>query len=320
MKQCFVTGGAGFIGANLIRRLLAAGAERITVYDNFSVGRREHLDRFAKDGRLRIVEGDVRDDARLVPAMAGHGTVFHLAANSDIAAAASDPAVDFEHGTKLTHCVLEAMRRNDVKRIFFTSGSGVYGDVPPTAIPEDYDKMQPISTYGASKLASEVLMSAYAHMFGIRGTVTRFANVVGPVMTHGVTHDFIRRLMDEPRRLRILGDGQQTKPYIHVDEIIDAWFLIEREQKTTFGCFNVGSDDQLTVREIADIVVEILGLRDVAYDFTGGARGWAADVPIYKLDTTRIKGLGWTCRRTSRQAVTEAAKSLLDELRSGDRP
>ena len=210
----FVTGGAGFIGAHLVNHLIDTTPSSVTVFDNFSTGRKWAFGDRLNDPRLVIVEGDARDQAALTRVIAGHDIVYHFAANSDIARAATEPAIDFLNGTLLTHNVLEAMRETGVRRILFTSGSGVYGDVPPVPIPEEYAKTLPISTYGACKLASESLISAYCHMFEITGTVFRFANVVGPHQTHGVAYDFIRRLAKDPTRLKIFGDGQQTKPYI----------------------------------------------------------------------------------------------------------
>jgi len=312
----FITGGAGFLGANLANTILDEGQSTVTVYDNFSVGKKEHFGKRIHDSRLSVIEGDVNDLARLTPALAGHDVVFHLAANSDIAKAIDDPMVDFDNGTRLTQSLLEAMRTSSVKRILYTSGSGVYGEIPPEPIPEAYPHMIPISTYGAQKLASEALISAYCHMFDFTGTVFRFANVVGPLMTHGVSHDFVRRLGADPRRLRILGDGNQTKPYIHASDVIAAMRQIAKQQTAGFECFNVASADSLTVRQIADIAVTEMGLKDVAYDFTGGTRGWRADVPVYKLDSTKIRALGWSNRLNSRQAVTEAVRSLIAEIAS----
>jgi UDP-glucose 4-epimerase len=209
------------------------------------------------------------------------------------------------------------MRKTGVRSILFTSGSGVYGDVPPVPIPEEYPRMIPISTYGACKLSSEALISAYCHMFEMTGTVFRFANVVGPHQTHGVAYDFIRRLAKDPTRLKIFGDGRQTKPYIHIDDVLAAFRLMETRQTAGYEVFNVGTTDQLTVREVADIVVERMGLGDVRYEFTGGARGWRADVPVYKLDTARVRGRGWSSTRNSREAVTAAVDSMLEDLRAG---
>jgi UDP-glucose 4-epimerase len=314
----FVTGGAGFIGAHLVNHLLDTTPATVTVFDNFCTGRRwAYFDRI-NDPRLTIVAADARDQGALVEAIAGHHVVYHLAANSDIARAAAEPEIDFVNGTLLTHNVLEAMRRTGVKRILFTSGSGVYGEVPPVPIPEEYPRMIPISTYGACKLAGESLISAYCHLFDITGTVFRFANVVGPHQTHGVAHDFLRRLAKDPTRLKIFGDGQQTKPYIHVEDVLAAFRFMEREQAPGHDVFNVGTEDSLTVSDIADIVVERMGISGVHYEYTGGARGWKADVPVYKLDTRKIRGRGWSSRRNSREAVTDAVDAMIRDLKDGN--
>jgi UDP-glucose 4-epimerase len=315
----FITGGAGFLGSYLVHTILDAGLGTITVYDNFQTGRREHFGTRISDPRLKIVEGDVADFARLAPAVAGHDVVFHLASNADIARAATEPLIDFDEGTRLTQTILEAMRTTGVKRVLFTSGSGVYGDVPAVPLPENYPHMIPISTYGAQKLASEALISAYSHMFDFVGTVFRFANVVGPRMTHGVSHDFALMLRKNPVRLRIFGDGMQSKPYIHASDVVAAMLLLQKRQTEGFDCFNVASEDHLLVRDIADIVVSEMGLKDVAYDFTGGARGWRADVPIYRLDTTKVRSTGWRNKMNSREAVTAAVRSMLAEFRDGSR-
>ena len=310
----FVSGGAGFLGSNLVNAILDRDLGPVTVYDNLSTGRRAHFGSRATDPRLSVIEGDVRDLASVTEAVAGHDVVFHLASNSDIARAATDPLIDFDDGTLLTQMLLEAMRATGVRRILFTSGSGVYGEVPPEPIPEDYPHMVPISTYGAQKLASEALISAYSHMFDMTGTVFRFANVVGPHMTHGVSHDFTRRLHADPSRLAIMGDGNQSKPYVHADDVVEAMLLLQSRRQTGYDVFNVGSEDHLLVREIAEIVIAEMGLQDVELDFSGGARGWRADVPIYRLDTSKIRRLGWSNRRNSRAAVVEAVRALIAEL------
>jgi UDP-glucose 4-epimerase len=312
----FITGGAGFLGSNLVNTILDRGLGPVTVFDNFLTGRREYL-KAGPSSDLSVIEGDVADTGAVATAVANHDVVFHLAANSDIARAASDPLVDFDNGTRLTQSLLEAMRGTGVKRILFTSGSGVYGEVPPTPVPEDFTPLIPISTYGASKLASETLISAYCHMFDFVGTVFRFANVVGPHMTHGVSHDFTRRLHTDPSRLQILGDGNQSKPYIHTDDVVAAMLFLQARQKSGYEYFNVGSQDHLLVRDIADIVVAEMGIEDVAYEYTGGARGWRADVPVYRLDTSKIRKLGWANQKSSREAVTTAVRSLLAEIAAG---
>ena len=313
----FVTGGAGFLGSNLVNTILDRGLGPVTVFDNFSTGRRDFFGKRVQSPNLTIIEGDVADLDALLPVLPGQDVVFHLAANSDIARAATEPLIDFNNGTRLTQMLLEAMRLTNVKRIFFTSGSGVYGDVPSRPIPENYDHAIPISTYGSSKLASEALISAYCHMFDMVGTVFRFANVVGPHMTHGVSHDFVRRLHANNARLEIFGDGNQRKPYIHSDDVIAAMFLLLERQKEGYAYYNVGSEDQLLVRDIADIVVGEMGLPNVKFDFTGGARGWRADVPVYSLDTSKVRGLGWRNEKNSREAVVSAVRSLISEIAGG---
>jgi len=312
-KRIFVTGGAGFLGSNWVGYLLRHTSARVTVFDNLATGKRRYLEQFESDERFRFVFGDVRELSALQRAMQDHEWVFHFAANSDIARAAREPSIDFWNGTYLTHNVLEAMRGTGSERIFFTSGSGVYGDVEPVPVPEEYPRMIPISTYGASKLASESLISAYSHMFGIKGTVCRFANLVGPHQTHGVAYDFVHRLRKDPRRLLIYGDGRQSKPYLHVEDVTAAFALLAEKQSAAYDVFNVGSEDFLTVKEIADIVVQKMGLSGVKYEFTGGSRGWRADVPVYRLDTTKIRRLGWKNRRTSRQAVEAAVETIIRE-------
>lgn len=313
-----MAGGAGFIGAHLVNHLLDTTSSTVTVFDNFSTGRKWAFFERADNPRLVIVDKDVRDKAALVEAIGGHDVVYHFAANSDIARAAAEPAIDFDNGTLLTHNILEAMRETGVRRVLFTSGSGVYGDVPPVPISEEHPRMIPISTYGASKLASESLISAYCHMFEITGTVFRFANVVGPHQTHGVAYDFLRRIASDPTRLKIFGDGRQTKPYIHIDDVLAAFRFMEREQVNGYDVFNVGTEDSLTVRDVADVVIERMGLTGVRYEFTGGARGWKADVPFYSLDTRKIRGRGWSSGRNSREAVTAAVDSMIQDLNAGN--
>ncbi|MEA2873975.1 MAG: UDP-glucose 4-epimerase [Hyphomicrobiales bacterium] len=313
----FISGGAGFLGSNLVNTILDRGLGPVTVFDNFLTGRREHFGERVSSPDLSIVAGDASDLRALTNAVGGHDTVVHLAANSDIAKAASEPLIDFDNGTRLTQTLLEAMRATGVKRILFTSGSGVYGEVPPKPIPEDYAPLIPISTYGASKLASETLVSAYSHMFDIVGTVFRFANVVGPHMTHGVSHDFTRRLHADASRLQILGDGMQSKPYIHSDDVVAAILFILQKQTSDYAYYNVGSEDHLLVRDIADIVTGEMGLKNVKYEYTGGTRGWRADVPVYRLDTSKIRALGWSNKMNSREAVVAAVRSLLGEIAAG---
>jgi UDP-glucose 4-epimerase len=317
MKNIFVSGGAGFIGSHLAARLLSDPLiAQLVVYDNFSSGPRNYLDAHRGDARLKIVEADLKDLETLKAAMAGSDTVFHLAANPDIAKAVTQPDIDFWQGTFLAQHVLEAMRVNRVQRIFYTSGSGVYGENANTEFKENYGPCLPISTYGASKLACEALICSYCHMFGIVGRAFRFANVVGPKQTHGVGFDFIRRLKADPTCLRILGDGSQSKSYIHVEDILNAVFLAGERAQGPYDIFNVATGDYLTVKAIADLAVKVSGLdaRSVRYDFTGGDRGWKGDVPIVRFNTEKIQGLGWRCQRSSSEAIYDSMAAMKTEL------
>jgi UDP-glucose 4-epimerase len=319
-KSIFVSGGAGFIGSHLVSSLLKdTTTERIIVFDNFSSGQRSYLKQSAKDTRLVVVEGDLKDRPSVTQAMSGADTVFHLAANPDIAKAVTQPDIDFWEGTYLTQNVLEAMRVNAVPKILYTSGSGVYGENPAVAFREDYGPCIPISTYGASKLACEGLIAAYCHMFGLTGRAFRFANVVGPRQTHGVGYDFVRRLKADPSQLRVLGDGTQKKSYIHVDDVLAAILLADKRASRNYDVFNVATDDYITVAEIADLAVKVNGLsrEQVKYEFTGGDRGWKGDVPIVRFDCSKIKTLGWKARRSSAAAVTHAMEAMLEEISRG---
>ncbi len=288
----------------------------IVVYDNFSSGTRHQLRPWAGEARLRVVEGDIKQLDPLKAAMAGSDTVFHLAANPDIAKALTQPDIDFWEGTYLAQNVLEAMRVNGVGRLLYMSGSGVYGENAPVAFAEDYGPCLPISTYGASKLGCEALVCAYCHMFGLKARAFRFANVVGPRQTHGVGYDFVRRLRADPTQLRILGDGTQSKSYIHVEDIMDAVLLAHAKADSPYDVFNVATDDYISVTQIAELAVEVSGLRpgSVRFDYTGGDRGWKGDVPVVRFDCRKIKALGWKCRRNSARAVGDAMAAMKSEI------
>ena len=318
-QSVFVSGGAGFIGSHLTRRLLALpSVRRVVIFDNFSSGQESYLAGLLDDPRLVVARGDLKDLPAVKAAMAGCDTVFHLAANPDIAKAVTQPDIDFWEGTYLAQNVLEAMRVNGVRRILYTSGSGVYGENAAVAFPESYGPCFPISTYGASKLACEALISAYCHMFDMEGRGFRFANVVGPRQTHGVGYDFVRRLQADPTWLRILGDGTQSKSYIHVEDVLAAIFTAAEKSPARFDVFNVATDDYITVRAIADIAVAVCGLAPdaVRYEFTGGDRGWKGDVPIVRFDVSKIKALGWRAGRTATEAVCDSIAAMRAEIAS----
>jgi len=317
--SCFIAGGAGFIGSHFVDRLLAdSQVERVTIFDNMSSGREWHFAGHLGNGRFAFVRGHVEDLDALTAAMRGHETVVHLASNPDIAKAQVEPTIDFDQGTLLTQNVVEAMRRSGAKTILYASGSGVYGDLGETEASERDAIGLPISTYGASKLAGESLISAYCYMFDLRGRSFRFGNVVGGRQTHGVGYDFVKRLLADPTHLDILGDGQQSKSYIYVDDVVEAVLTAYREGENPYEVYNVATGDYITVTEIAQLAVEVLGLApgSVQFRYSGGDRGWKGDVPVVRLATERIRGIGWCCRRSTRQALEASMRAMLEDIRA----
>jgi UDP-glucose 4-epimerase len=320
-RRYFLVGGAGFIGSHFTDRLLRdASTEQVTLYDNFSSGRRWHYAHHESDSRLSVVHADVKDFARLKEAMEGHDTVIHFASNPDIARAAVEPDIDFREGTVLTNNVVEAMRQSKTaKRILYTSGSGIYGELGEHAASEDHGPLVPVSTYGASKLAGETLISAYAYMFDLQAVVFRFGNVVGPRQTHGVGFDFAKRLLANPNELTILGDGTQSKSYVYVEDVVAAVLLAHASCRGPFFAFNVATGDYITVAEIAHVACASVGLdpANVHFRFGSTPRGWKGDVPIVRLNTDKIRALGWQNKRNSREAIQDSILAMLPDLQAG---
>lgn len=319
-RRFIVVGGAGFIGSHFCDRLLGPEAvDKVTIYDNFTSGQEWHIAHHFDDARFSVVRGDVKDVETLTKAFDDHDTVIHLASNPDIAKAVTQPDIDFYEGTLLTNNVVEAMRRSSVQSILYASGSGIYGDTGLISAEEDYSPLEPVSTYGASKLAGEALISAYSYMFDMRGCCFRFGNVVGPRQTHGVGYDFVRRLSKDPSRLRILGDGLQSKSYIHVSDVVSAVLYAHHNAEGRFNAYNVATGDYITVREIAVLACEVLGIdpSTVEFEYTGGDRGWKGDVPIVRLETDRIKALGWAGAAPTREALRRSLEAMLQEVRDG---
>lgn len=300
--RVLVTGGAGFIGLHLVDRLVLEN--EVMVVDNLSSGRRELVNSKAEFIRIDLLIDEIEG------VFASKDIVFHLAANPDVRLGAEDTKVHLEQNMLVTYRVLEAMRRRFVKKTVFASTSAVYGEaLIPT--PEDYGPLLPTSLYGASKVACEALISSYCYTFDFSAWIYRFANVVGLRSNHGVIYDFIQKLQTNSGELEILGDGNQTKSYIYIDDCIEA-MLYGLKGKEKINIFNIGSEDQVTVRRIAEIVSEEMNLKP-KFKFIGGRRGWKGDVPVMLLSTEKLKILGWRPKYSSSEAVRKAVRDILKE-------
>jgi len=312
-----VVGGGGFIGSYVVGRLLHQDdVSDVTVYDNFCSGKKWHLKEYESDPKFNLVEKDIYDQDIFDYAKEIDVTIM-LAANADIAAATSNPQIDFDQGTHLLQIVLEAIRTGGCKKLLYASGSGVYGETGYEFVREDFSPMEPISTYGASKLACEALICSYCHMFDIKASAFRFGNVVGGKQTHGVAYDFLKKLSIDSSSLEILGDGSQSKPYIHVDDVISAMFIALDNQEKIYDVYNVAPKDPATVNEIANIVLAEMGIikSDCDFKYTGGARGWKGDVPIVRLDTEKIRSLGWKSSMNSIDAIKKSVSEMKGNLK-----
>lgn len=310
-----VTGGAGFIGSNLIQRLLHKG-HSITVIDNLSGGNIDFIRPYFTSSRFQFFKVDLRNTGqlkRVIPKKTD--LIFHLAANADISRGVEDPTLDFQHSAVATFSLLQVMRQHGLRKLVYTSGSGVYGDLGTKYSSETYGPLKPVSMYGATKLCAEGLISAFAHLFNIQAWIVRPANIIGPNATHGVVFDFIRRLHSNPRELRILGDGKQSKTYLYVDDVVDALLLVQKKAKERVNIFNLSSNTFITVNEIADLIIQSMGLKGVQRTHTPGKIGWPGDVAIVRLHNTAIRKLGWKSHYTSRQAVQATIDSLLKDPR-----
>jgi len=310
MTKLLVTGGAGFIGSHLCDRLLDRG-EQVWGVDNLRLGRRRNIAHLANQPAFRFVELDVLDKAALGALFdeARFDAVFHLAANSDIAAGSGDFRLDLELNQLTTVTVLEAMQTHGVKRLFFASTSAIFGETD-ALLHEDFAPLEPISFYGASKLAAEAYISTYSHLYGIRAVVLRFPNVVGERATHGVIFDFLRKLAKNPRELEVLGDGRQTKPYLYVGDLIDAILTAWDKSEGPLAVYHAAGIGETSVREIAEIVLAATGHADAKIRYTGGDRGWPGDVPKFSYDISRLQALGWSPQRHSTDAVRHAVARI----------
>ena len=299
--RIFVSGGAGFIGSSLVDRLLADG-HHVVAYDNFSTGQREFVTGALASPAYTLVEGDTLDLAALTEAMRGIEMVFHLAANADVRFGTEHPRKDLEQNTIATFNVLEAMRANGVKRIAFSSTGSVYGEAVVFPTPEDAPFPVQTSLYGASKLAGEGLIAAYASGFGFEGCVFRFVSILGERYTHGHVFDFYKSLRQDPTRLRVLGDGRQRKSYLYIGDCIDAMLLAMDTTRGKVEIFNLGTDEYVHVDDSVGYICERLGIQP-AIEKTGGDRGWIGDNPFIFLDCAKVRGLGWKPKLTIREGI-----------------
>jgi len=315
-EKVLVTGGAGFIGSNLVDSLLSDHF-KVAVFDNLGSGSYDYVKNTLGKKGFAFMQGDLLDEKTILTAVKGFNIIWHLAANPEVRLSSVNPEIHFRQNIVATYNLLEAIRKSDVKVLGFTSTSTVYGDATKIPTPEDYAPLEPISVYGASKLACEALVSAYANTYGFKATVCRLANVVGSRSRHGVIYDFVQKLRNDPRTLEILGDGEQAKSYLNIDDCISAMRLSLEKQNRNFEIYNVGSEDQVNVKTIAKIVIEEMGLRRIKLTFSGGfngGRGWIGDVKIMMLDVSKLKSLGWKPKLNSAEAIRKAAKNLLKEL------
>jgi UDP-glucose 4-epimerase len=315
-----LTGGAGFIGSNLAYALLNKGVG-VLVLDDLSRGVMNNLRRVVDHPRFRFAKVNCTSFEEIEAAVEANGDlgapseVWHLAANSDIPAGVVDPSVDLNATFMTTFSILQWMERAGVKLLNFASSAAVYGDMGDIEIGEDSSPLEPISNYGAMKLASEALIRAAVERSLDRANVFRFPNVVGAPATHGVIFDFVNKLLANPRRLDVLGDGRQRKPYLHSDTLIEAMLYVRGAAPSRFNVVNIGPlDDGIEVRQIAEIVARIVG-GDPTIAFGDENRGWVGDVPRFRYSTRRLQALGWRTDSTSEEAIVRAATEIIAERR-----
>ena len=310
--KVFITGGAGFIGSHLVDQLIVEG-HSVTVFDNLSSGRKEFISQHMGQDSFRFIEADLLDIDKVKWAVAEHDVVFHFAANPEARWGIENTELDLKQETIVTYKILESMRTNGIKKIIFSSSGTIYGETPVVPLPEDYGPVLPISLYGAGKLASEGLISAFCHTFDMQAWIFRFANVVGARVTHGAIFDFINKIRRNPHELEILGDGNQCKPYLHIDDCISGILFGFRNSHDRVNVFNLGCSSASEVTAIAETIVEEMGLSNVKFRYTGGDRGWPGDVPQTRFDTSKMEGLGWQPGYTSDEAVRRAIRDILDK-------
>jgi len=297
----FVTGGAGFIGSNLVDRLLDQGHD-VVAYDNFSTGFERFLNHANRNPRFHLVCGDLLDVEKLEESMSGCDFVFHMAANADVRFGTDHPSKDLEQNVIATFNVLEAMRKNDIKQIAFPSTGSIYGEPDTFPTPEDYPFPIQTSLYGASKLAGEGLIEAYCEGFDFQCWIFRFVSIVGERYTHGHVFDFYRKLLDDPKELYVLGDGHQRKSYLYVQDCLDAMIMAIEKSEDKVNVFNLGTNEYCEVNDSIGWITEHLALSP-KLTYAGGKRGWVGDSPFIFLDTAKINNLGWKPKLSIREGI-----------------
>lgn len=299
--KCLVTGGAGFIGSNLIERLLGEGY-RVVVYDNCSTGFKEFLEAANKNPFFSLIYGDLLNIEGLKEAMGGCDFIFHLAANADVRFGTAHPNKDLEQNIIATFNVLEAMRKNGVKKIAFTSTASIYGEPNIFPTPENAPFPTQTSLYGASKLACEGLIQAYCEGFGMQGWIFRFVSILGERYTHGHVFDFYKKLLCNPVELTVLGDGHQKKSYLYVHDCIDGMLLAIEKAQEKVNIFNLGADEYIEVNDSVCWITEYLNVSP-KLKYTGGERGWVGDSPFIFLDCSKIRSLGWKPKYSIKEGI-----------------
>lgn len=310
--KALVVGGAGFIGSHLCDALLRQSIDCVCV-DNLSLGTKKNVEHLLQEEKFSFAELDASDEKSLEGVFQEKDVdiVFHLAANSDIQASARKPQVEYRNTYSTTFSILSCMRKYEVKRIFFASTSAVYGNKQGVLLDENTPNLMPISYYGAAKLGSEALISAFTYMNDMQSLIFRFPNVIGPKLTHGVIYDFIGKLKQNSTKLQILGDGLQTKPYIYVSDLIDAIMKFAFPKKNGVAIYNIGAEGETSVNRIAEIVCAEMGLKGTVFEYTGGEGGWKGDVPRFQYCLDKVHSAGWKAAYTSDEAVQKAVRENL---------
>ena len=308
--KCLVTGAAGFIGSNLVDRLLALG-HQVVGYDNFCTGQERFLESAVRHPAFQLIRGDVLQFEDTALAMRGCELVFHLAANADVRFGTDHPRRDLEQNAIATWNVLEAMRVGGIRRIAFSSTGSVYGEAPVIPTPEDCPFPVQTSLYGASKLAAEGMIAAYCEGFGIQGLIFRFVSILGERYSHGHVFDFYQQLLEHPDYLRVLGDGRQRKSYLYIQDCVDAILKAAEAAEKPVTILNFGTDEYCQVNDSIGWICERLGVRP-RVEYTGGDRGWVGDNPFIFLDCSKMRAMGWAPRYGIRESVVKTVEYLMD--------